>query len=298
MESDDVEADIEDSIRSSITDLPEEWILEKLDGNALVFEIDGVEYPYIFLGDYYEEIRERIADIAVDAFFDRAVNTDGGEINKSLRDELRFTFNDAMAPRFARGRFLYYSPSPIPGVEFVNPEVKSKPDVDTDSDNAAIRMSNVEEYLIENSIINGLSDFSFDQLVFGKGDEKYTIPFDFMGDGFKAIVAVLWELSDPETHGDVLLLEEPETHMHPGYISELVHWLIDYSMDNGGQLFVTTHNIDFIRGFFSNNMYGNKISHLQDNFVLLQMEHETAQRLEYNEAANRLNELKLDLRGP
>jgi len=117
-----------------------------------------------------------------------------------------------------------------------------------------------------------------------------------MGEGFQAIVALLWELLDDDLP-EVVFLEEPTTHMHPGYVREVVFFLIQLAMEEDVQLFVTTHSNDFLNDLFAENLREEEEAFLEEEFRLFQMQDGGAKTLDYREAEHSLEELMLDLRG-
>ena len=119
-----------------------------------------------------------------------------------------------------------------------------------------------------------------------------------MGGGFKILVSILWQISTKNIKDKIILMEEPDRGMHPGYIGELIKILIKFSKDKNVQFFITTHNTDFIEAFF-NKKYKN---YLKKNFSVLRMEIDnegylTPQYLNYDRALENKDDLQLDLRG-
>ncbi len=160
-----------------------------------------------------------------------------------------------------------------------------------------IKEDDIGDFLREKEILDNLKSFSLDHLVFDPEDEeKYSVPFDQMGEGFKAIVGILWELLD-DNLPEVVFLEEPDTHMHPGYVRELVYFLIDLAREEDIQLFVTTHNDDFLNDLFVENLTDEEVEFLESEFRLIQMQDGAADVMDYREAEHTLEELMLDLRG-
>lgn len=158
-------------------------------------------------------------------------------------------------------------------------------------------VDDVGDFLREREIIDELKTFSFDHVVFENGDDKYAVPFDAMGDGFKAITAVVWHLLEAKANQEIALLEEPETHMHPGYVRQLTEFLIDLARDEEIQLFVTTHNHDFLNDFFDPALPDEEREFLRDEFRLIQMQDGYAGVKSYEEAEESLKDLQIDLRG-
>ncbi|OYR72601.1 ATP-binding protein [Halorubrum ezzemoulense] len=296
-EGEQVSEIITGTLRDTVTNLSERDLIPRVEGNAIVLSVNGEEFPFVYLGDYYKDVRTHIVERAKNKVISRLnseiqkeVIEDPGQIDRAL--------NDKLIARFGSGRFINGKPPQIDGVKMLSGSISLSPnEINQNRKNAAVRLSNIEDYMKENNIAENLISLSTDQLVFEEDNERYQVPYNFMGSGFQAITGLLWELSDPARKGDVLLLEEAETHMHPGYVSKLVYRLIEIMMSEDIQVFATTHNIDFIRSFFSENIQDEEESYLEDEFKLLQLSEPIEQVYEYDEARHHLEELHLDLRG-
>ncbi|RLM67261.1 ATP-binding protein [Halorubrum sp. Atlit-26R] len=286
-----------EALQDAVTNLPEQDLIPRIDGNAIVLSVNGEEFPFIYLGDYYKEIQSQIVN--------RAKNKIISKINSEVRtdlienpEEIDRALNDKLIRRFGSGKFVDGKPPQVDGVQLLSELVPlSQSNISQDTGNSAVRFSDIKDYLNENSISENIISFSTDQLVFKEDGEKYPVPYEFMGSGFQAITRLLWELSDPTRSGDVLLLEEAGTHMHPGYVSKLVYRLVEIAMSEGIQIFATTHNIDFIRSFFSDNIREEEKTYLEKEFKLLQLGEPIEQIYDYEQAQHHLEELQLDLRG-
>ncbi len=189
-------------------------------------------------------------------------------------------------------------PSTLGKISFIKSKnLLSAPDFDPDSDDA-IKRDDLGDYLKETGLAEELKTFNLDTLVFEKEDgEKYAVPYDFMGDGFKTMVGLLWELMDDEIEDQIILLEEPENHMHPGYVRKVVYFLVELAKDEDVQLFITTHNKDFIDTFFTENLRDEEVEFLEEEFTLVRMESHSAVVEDYETARESIEDLHLDLRG-
>jgi len=167
----------------------------------------------------------------------------------------------------------------------------------TQSEEKSIKAHIVQEWLLGHRVIRGLERFDFDGLVFRGEEGLYTVPLEHMGDGFKALVALVATL-DP---GDIVLLEEPELHMHPGYIRELLEYLVSFSMDTHTVLY--SHPLTRRCGMPARrpNTLEKNTGFLKKEFNLTRLTSVNAQTLSetynYEEAQSALNGLLLDLRG-
>lgn len=176
-------------------------------------------------------------------------------------------------------------------------EANAAAGVQTDRSNgSAVRLSEIRDLLNRSRDGDQIDSLSFDQIVFDGEDGKYQIPYNFTGDGFQRMVELLWRLFDTEELPDVLLLEEPETHMHPEYVRQLVRQLTDFVRREDIQLFTTTHDIDLIRSFFD-AVPPEQQEFLKENFRLLQMDPELPEIYDYEEAREVAMEMHIDLRG-
>lgn len=68
------------------------------------------------------------------------------------------------------------------------------------------------------------------------------LPLSFMGDGFKALLKL--SFMAPLIRNGVVLFEEPEVSMHPGYLDILAREII-LNSDNS-QFFITTHSMELL----------------------------------------------------
>ena len=73
-------------------------------------------------------------------------------------------------------------------------------------------------------------------------------PTGVLGDGVQALIRICLELG--ATQGSVLLLEEPEAHMHPAALRQLARAILA-SAKRKVQVILTTHSIELIDSFLS-----------------------------------------------
>lgn len=165
---------------------------------------------------------------------------------------------------------------------------------DADSE---LRRVRVRDFLREHDILPNLESFGFDELVFDEDGSHHAIPYEFLGEGTKTVVEVVWQLLAEEEIPDVILLEEPENHLHPGYVKELVVFLIEFAREEDVQLFVTTHNVDFLTEFFNDATVGDHTDWLREEFRLIQTTELSPKQFDYERAREHVEDLQLDLRG-
>lgn len=293
-----VYSEIESIMEKGLESKTNSGLTEDIRDEILIFSIRGNEYPYLLggeqsrliLGDIFEEIVENIGqkydiqDILIDSGdgFVAHLELDSEEIHVNL----------------GTGKIHLSPPANADSADFIK-SVNLTEDIErTDDDQEPIRIDDIGDYIKQTGLVDNLKTFTLDYLVFeDENGEKNQIPYDFMGDGFKSIVGLLWELMDDEIENGIVLLEEPENHMHPGYIREVVYFLIELARKEDVQLFITTHDSDFINDFFTENLTDEEELYLRDEFSLLRMEEESAVVEDYETARENLKDLHLDLRG-
>lgn len=159
----------------------------------------------------------------------------------------------------------------------------------------------IEEILKEEKIVPNLLRFDFTEVVFETEEGKKSVKFKRMGDGFQALVAVLALLKSINDSQTIFLIEEPEVHMHPGYVRELVKYLAQVSASLHVQLFITTHSYDLIQSLLEEDSPENLRTFLRENLLLLRLTRSgdtvIGESIRYDEAQSDISNLQLDLRG-
>lgn len=276
---------INEELPSEFAEQVEDDVLTKAINDTFKLNVNGDRFPVVYFDHYMGEM----------------LNV----LYKSIRSKIEERFNQTIFPVNdimgypAQDRFYYpEGPPPTTGqTKFINFVQLSEPfDLESDEDNP-VKIDDIGDFLREKEIVDNLKTFDLDYLIFEDDGEKYSVPFDHMGEGFKTLVGVLWHLFDVEGSADVVLLEEPDTHMHPGYVRQLVYFLIDLAMEEDLQLFITTHNNDFLNDFFTENLKQEEREFLEEEFRLVQLQDGAADVMDYEEAETQLKDLKLDLRG-
>lgn len=286
---------IEEDLRTIVEDNITPEVIEEATTQIVILAINNTEYPYLYPGGVAQELFQNIGADLQNQLFDEA---DTAEYD----DQTTLTTFTSNIPFriWAGGDFDFIEEVPPVSDALTTIGIKDLTDrPETENGELdAVKIDDIEDFLIEKDIIENLRNFDLDYLVFeDENGEKYSVPYDFMGDGFKAIIGILWELLDEETTGDIILLEEPAIHMHPGYVRELVYFLVEITREKEIQLFITTHNNDFVVDFFTENISTGESSFLKKEFTLVQMQADTADVMSYDEAEEHLKELHLDLRG-
>lgn len=108
------------------------------------------------------------------------------------------------------------------------------------------------------------------------------------GDGIKAFVRLAFVLFNPAK--SIIFIDEPEAFLHPPQRRSLGKFLGE-NIQEGKQLFISTHDSEFLRGLLTSNINKSQIQviHLRDNtttksFNLLKFSDLYTQSVEYSES--------------
>lgn len=299
---------IEATTRDILDNHLEDEEIQKIRNDFVIIALNGRGYPYFSSGSKSEEILSILSSEIANKFEDEGVEIvkDMHGMNEETVKELASQAGldvdglwRSVAPRIqVRNVHGFINPPNTEGsANFIESAGLTGNIEIEDDEKDPIKIDNIGDFIKAKEFVDDLKTFDIDYLVFEKEDgEKYQIPYDFMGDGFKSIVGLLWELLDKKNKNKIVLIEEPENHMHPGYVSELVHFLIDLARDEDIQFFITTHDHDFIKDFFM-DMPDEKREYLEEEFSLVKMDDFGADVLNYEDAEHHLKDLHLDLRG-
>lgn len=278
-----------------------EWLGHPKETAAKTVQIDiGADsHTYVYVDELPRDFVDNVTGTAAAAAVERLDQQTASSLeSQSPWDDILVSFEhcvDSFAGYRLRDDHLFaHQPSKLASVGFRDELALTADEIDLGENDGAIRLSNIEEYLIDNGLAENLDTLSLDQMVYDEDGEKYQVPYEFVGEGFKTLLGLLWELW--EDTPELLLLEEPETHMHPRYVHEFVHWFVDVVRDRGVQVFLTTHDIDTIRSFFDFVEPSQK-AFLREEFRLLQMDQTLPESYDYDEAESLSKELQTDLRG-
>mgnify|MGYP006276075655 CR=1 FL=1 len=298
-----------------------ERVLHRVSQDAESFRRDFLKVTinnseYVFLDvenrlnpTLYDVMREVVSDIAnnpekigvvsqqtLDAFSDEQTNPRDVEADEIREDQLYRRLRIHLRGSVTGG-FIFDKPNKIVSPNFISSQDANLFSEPPETDNEAIVLDDIEDFVKEREILPNMKSLGMEHVVFqSKNGEKNIVPYEFMGDGFKTIVGILWKLFD-KNHNDIVLIEEPENHLHPGYVQELIYFLIQIARDDNAQLFITTHDADFIGDFFTDAICLEDREFLEDKFSVLRLEENVAQQLDYEEAEHELKDLHLDLRG-
>jgi hypothetical protein len=269
-----------------------------LQDNMLFVKYQSEEYMWIHTDLHFYE-----------KFIENKVDEIEGELMSELNEDEKEHLSETPINDFDRYlQYLFRKPG---GVFIQSPEgikntmIVQYQSLDTglkppNKEDSAIKKVDMREYLNKHRIVPDsnakIEDFDFDQIVFERDGKKYSLPYDFMGDGYKTMVAFLWQFLGESDSNDIILLEEPENHMHPGFVSQTVDFLIDLAREQDLQIFVTTHNLDFISQFFG-EIPSHQREFLLNDFQVIQMTESVPKVFDYETAREQVEDLQVDLRG-
>ncbi len=97
------------------------------------------------------------------------------------------------------------------------------------------------------------------------------LPISFMGDGFKALLKL--SFMAPLIEDGIVLFEEPEVSMHPGYLDILAKEIISCSKKS--QFFISTHSLELVEYLLEKAEKANvidsiniiRLRRLEDNYI-------------------------------
>ena len=176
IEDEDPQELIQSAVRNAIASISEDEIYRWADGSTVTLTVNDRRYPYVYLDESYNEFKQKIIEKASRELLERIGREEEPLVEDGSNDfeqTLKRALNDLLVPRFGRGRFIDNQPPEVDGVRFVSESIQlSKDDVDMDKENAAVRISEVGEYLRENRLVANLDTLSLDQVVFEDQDDK------------------------------------------------------------------------------------------------------------------------------
>jgi AAA15 family ATPase/GTPase len=104
----------------------------------------------------------------------------------------------------------------------------------------------LEDFIKNNNIVKNLRRLSQKDIVYQNADGSLvTIPIEAHGDGLISLLNVIRYLL--KVKDGILIIEEPENHLHPRYIDIFIENLFEYSKKLKVQVFMSTHSVDLIR---------------------------------------------------
>ncbi len=128
------------------------------------------------------------------------------------------------------------------------------------------RFSEVSDQNLKLQIIDNWKPFS--NAFFGIEKENYqTVPLNQLGSGYEMIFSLLYAyyLSKKEKKKLVILIDEPELHLHPRLQQDFIQLLLEFSKDT--QIILTTHSPLFVKQAMINENVNVKVLLQKDGIV-------------------------------
>ena len=183
-----------------------------------------------------------------------------------------------------------------PAIKFIR-ELRRR----TSEKRSSIKLNKIQKYLK-----SGRLDESFKNLVrvdanallFEEDGREYEIPFSSMGEGFKAITGLIATI---EEENKIVLMEEPESRMHPAYIKELLSQVITLAETSQIQFFISTHSFDILDFLAGDLLEPGHQRYLDEELNLIRLENfekdVIAAQTDRKDAKKALIDVQMDLRG-
>lgn len=153
----------------------------------------------------------------------------------------------------------------------------------------------LERFIRDNDLVKNIERLTQRNVLYRKDGEIEEIPVLAHGDGFITLLTTLHSLLQSEN--GILIIEEPENHLHPRYLGVLIETLFTYCKQLNVQVFMATHNFDLIKEALE---YPEAEAE-KDMLLISKMtsDGETIEKFDYttDEGLKVINELYLDLRG-
>ncbi len=153
----------------------------------------------------------------------------------------------------------------------------------------------LEQFIKENNLVKNIERLTQKNVLYRKNGEIEEIPISAHGDGFIVLLTTLHSLLQSEN--GILIIEEPENHLHPRYLGVLIETLFTYCDKLNVQVFMATHSYDLIQGALEFP----ETEAEKEMLLISKMtsDGETIEKFDYTTDAGLkvINELYLDLRG-
>ncbi|MDW8063977.1 MAG: AAA family ATPase [Candidatus Caldarchaeum sp.] len=116
------------------------------------------------------------------------------------------------------------------------------------------------------------------------------LPIAMIGDGFEALLKTA--MVSTVARGGTLVLEEPETNLHPGFMEITTSYLVKNASESETQMFISTHSMEFLESLLEK---GPELTQVVRMYLIKgEIDYEV---LSGDEALHERKELLMDLRG-
>ncbi len=110
------------------------------------------------------------------------------------------------------------------------------------------RFTRLINQFLQDKQLMGVDQKTFRVLVKGAKGQQFSL--DALSSGEKQIVLMLGEIQRRIRRGSLLLLDEPEIHLHPRWQRILVRALTDLASQYAAQFIITTHSEEIANAVF------------------------------------------------
>jgi len=126
-------------------------------------------------------------------------------------------------------------------------------------------------------------------------NQDASLPVSSMGDGFRSLLSLTF-MNSLAGEG-VIILEEPEVSLHPGFMYILCEAILKNSKES--QFFISTHSMDFVRALLNVLKWEGQTDdiHIIRMFTGLATQSPDIEVLSGDDALNDIEEIGRDLRG-
>ncbi len=159
-----------------------------------------------------------------------------------------------------------------------------------------VRVLELEKVVKEYGIVPNIERLTQKGVVYSSASGEMTmIPYMLHGTGFFTLLKLLAVMQDAA--GGVLLVEEPENHLHPGYLSVFVEQLMSFAQRLDVQVFMTTHSYDLIEELAHYPENDRESAMIQISRIVNRKGVHELYNYTPEKAFNEMVTLKMDLRG-
>ncbi|MFH1402237.1 MAG: AAA family ATPase [Patescibacteria group bacterium] len=219
------------------------WEIQRKSGTKFQFDermlslprVDLEEFPKSF---YFGKNRERQLQRGFNSSISSVFDDFNWRFSKGVRDE-----------EVAEGEENFFAKKNTFEKEIINKidEASIKKSFEALND----KLKNFEVGSIDLSFID--SNAPFNNAFLSQKLEKLDLPVTTLGSGVEMIVSLLFleTLASLSKENIVILIDEPELHLHPRLQEKLVQYIVEFSKTN--QVFISTHSPYFFKNCLKNS---------------------------------------------
>ena len=139
-------------------------------------------------------------------------------------------------------------------------------------------------------------DYRSGQIILNFDNNKISVPYNLMGDGFKALIGMLGLIVSGV---DVAIIDEPEAHLHPGFMEVITKYMVEPRFLDKIQFVMATQSLEFLDYLLDAAKERGVLDRVRlIRLYLLPDGDVDYEQLSGDEAYDERHELESDLRGP